>query len=279
MRKSFLKDIKKENDKYLALSTMCREKIEDIIEWIAYHKAVGVDHFFLYNNDTETPNLYNYLPKNLHPIVTIVNWFHNMDGRQILSQKHCIKYNQNFRWIGFLDIDEYIVPLDNLNIANILRSYEQYDGVCLHWLLFGANGFETRQKSTIQSYTQSCPNHGANEHIKSIINPKKYSGYHYDPHFITTNNSVNVMKEKVIDAFGNTRITGRKPILHEIMRINHYYTKSLEDFSYKQHRKGGNLVNRVYSDKHFASMQKENIYNDDIIKVFNKIQDNDRNKI
>jgi hypothetical protein len=277
MRESFVINTKKEKDKYLALHAMCKEKTEDIIEWINYHKTIGVEHFILYNNNSNEHHLYDSLPKNLHSITTIVNWFYDMDGRQILAQKHCIKHNQNFRWIGFLDIDEYIVPLQESNIANILKSYEEYDGLCLHWLLFGSNGLLTRQNSTIYSYTQSCPNHGANEHIKSIINPKKYTGYHYDPHFITTSNSVNVNKEKVTDAFGSTRQNNRKPILDKVMRINHYYTKSLEDFSYKRDRKGGNLVNRIYSDKHFDSIQKENVYNDDIIKVYSKMKNYDRN--
>ena len=80
MRKSSVTLAKKENDKYLALSTMCRERVEDIVEWITYHKAVGVQHFFLYNNDNSIPNLYNYLPKDLHSIITIVNWFYQING-------------------------------------------------------------------------------------------------------------------------------------------------------------------------------------------------------
>lgn len=264
------------NKNYIAVSAMCKEKIEDIIEWIEYHKAIGVQYFFLYNNDPYT-DIYNSLNKELQSVVSVVDWFLDMDGRQVLAQQHCIAHNKSFRWIAFIDIDEYIVPIRHNNIQNILQEYETYGGLCLHWLLFGSNNLAKKPQSIVYSYTQSCPSHGANEHIKSIVNPKKYTGKHSDPHFIPTyDGNVNVKKEKVADAFGSIRNTDKMPI-HDIMRINHYYTKSIEDFQYKKMRAGGNKVNREYTQHHFDTLQSENIYNADIINIYNGIKNGNTN--
>jgi len=261
------------HQKYIALSCICKENIDDIIEWIIYHRDIGVDAFILYNNDPEM-HLYDLLPKELQSICVVKDWFLEKNGRQILAQKDCIKHYNQFRWIGFLDIDEYIVLLNNsTDIKQYLKNYEEYGGIGLHWLMFGSNNLMIKQSSTIYSYTQSCPSHGANIHIKSIINPKEYTGSHSDPHFIgTKNGNVNVNKEIIYDAFGNIRGTNKKPIIDINMRINHYYTKSLEDFNAKKNRGGGNMVDRIYTDTHFSSVQNENIYNDDIIRLYNRIK-------
>lgn len=263
----------KNNSKYIALSAICKENIKDIIEWIEYHTAIGIDYFILYNNDS-TQDIKTNLPKNLQNICDVIDWFYDSNGRQVASQKHCINNYRHFKWIGFLDIDEYIVLLNTeSNIKSYMKEYEKFDGLCLHWLFFGSNGHTTKQNSTIYAYTQSCPSYGANEHIKSIINPKKYNSLkHFDPHYIPTDNSVNVLKERVVDAFGSTRQNKKAPIINQIMRINHYYTKSVEDFMIKRARGGGNKVKRIYNNHHFESVQKENVFNDDIIQLYNKIK-------
>lgn len=263
---------------YIALSTMCKENLSDIIEWIKYHSAIGVDHFIVYNNDN-TNNLKELLPDDIKSISTIIEWYSQdnsltysyFDQKQISSQIHSIKHYSDFRWIGFIDIDEFIVLLDHskLNIKEYLVDYEDYDGLCLHWLMFGSNNLATKQESTIYSYTQSCPNNAANQHIKSIINPKAYIPEHTNPHFMRTKRgSVNVHKNPVTNAFGD----GSIPIIDKIMRINHYYTKSLEDFEFKKNRYGYSEKNKRYTDSHFNSLQTENIYNDDIIRLYNRIK-------
>jgi hypothetical protein len=263
----------KDNLDYIALSSMCKENIDDIIEWLEYHKAIGIDKFILYNNDSNQ-DLANLLPQHLKDTCLVIDWFYDFDGRQIVAQQHCIKKFSNFKWIGFIDIDEYIVLLDeDINIKSYIKDYEAFGGICLHWLLFGSNGHTNRQTSTIYSYTQSCPNHGANEHIKSIIDPKQYIGKHNDPHWLPTKNgNVNTKKEKVSDAFGSIRAEHKAPLIDYRMRINHYYTKSYEDFSNKKLRKGGNKVNREYKDSHFDNHQRENVYNNYIVVLYDKIK-------
>lgn len=266
------------HEKYIALSCICKENLQDIVEWIEYHKAIGVDYFILYNNDNMN-DLKKLLPEYLKNVTSVVEWYPNdislsyndFDKRQISSQIHCIKNYSDFRWIGFLDIDEFIVLLDihRLNIKEYLTDYENYDGVCLHWLMFGSNNLITKQESTIYSYTQSCPNNAANQHIKSIINPKAYIPEHTNPHFMCTKRgSVNVYKNPVTSAFGD----GEKPIIDHLMRINHYYTKSLEDFQFKKNRYGHSENNKRYTESHFDSLQNENVYNNDIIILYDKIK-------
>lgn len=197
----------------------------------------------------------------------MVDWFYENNNRLTLSQESCIKNYSFYRWIAFLDMDEYIVLLEQkTNIKDYLVEYEEFDGICLNWLVFGANNHLDKQKSTIYSYTQSCPTHTWNEHVKSIINPSNYLN-HVNSHYMTTSNgSVNVFKEKVC----GPRV---KPyIIFDKMRINHYYCRSREDFFEKVARGGSNYPSQKYLDEHFNTLQTENVFNDDIIKLYDKIK-------
>lgn len=250
---------------YVAMSAICRDRLEYIEEWLDYHLSIGIQKIILYDNLNKTPltvSLEKYIQQGK---LDVVDWNHDtLNGKQIRAQNDCIKNYQSFRWIGFLDIDEFIVLLEESpDIKTYLKEYEKYDGIGLHWLIFGSNGHKTRQKSILKSYTQSCPNSYINRHIKSFINPKNCIIRNFrDPHFIPTkNNTVNVRHEMVYNAFG----TG-KAIIDYKMRINHYYTRSWEDFFIdKKKRGGGSVTDRVYNDKCYATAHTENVFNDEIL--------------
>ena len=52
------------------------------------------------------------------------------------------RYGRFHRFLGFIDIDEFIVTLDPQlsNINDLLRPYEPYAGVILYWRLLGSSG-------------------------------------------------------------------------------------------------------------------------------------------
>lgn len=253
---------------YVAMSAMCKDRIEYILEWIDYHYMIGVQHFILYDNNTY--DLKNYLQQYIdNNIVTIIKWTDNKTGRQIRAQNEAIRAFGTFRWIGFLDIDEFVVLLnDEMDIKSYLQKYEDYDALGLHWMMFGSNGHKVRQDSVLKSYTSSFPQSKTNCHIKSFINPKAKNITQMckgRPHSFCTDLAVNVLYEKSTGAFGACG-NGGHAVLYKHMRINHYYTRSLEDFKEKIARGGGNLAERKYTMNHF------NAYNDTKKGVFdNKI--------
>ena len=256
---------------YVAMSAMCRDRIEYIEEWLDYHLSIGVQKIILYDNLNEIPlsvSLEKYIKSRK---VDVIDWNRDtLNYKQIRAQNHCVTNYQQFRWIGFLDIDEFVVLLEeSTDIKTYLKEYDEHDALGLHWLLFGSNSHKARQKSVLNSYTQSCPNSTVNRHIKSFVNPRNciISDYR-DPHFIPTKKyTVNVRHERVYNAFG----TGNAVIDYK-MRINHYYTRSEEDyFIDKKNRGGGVIVNRVYNKIHFNDSNRENVFNDDILKTINRI--------
>jgi len=273
--KEFLEKKKTKNNS-VAISAICKNEEEYIKEWLEYHSSIGVDYFILYDNNSRI-SLKKILSE--YSNVEVIDWLDNASGTQIRSQIDCVNNYSHFRWIGFLDIDEYIVLLnDSVKIKDYLTEFIEYDGLCLYWLAFGSNKHKTKQTSTISSYTQSCPNlNKFNKHIKCFINPKRYdhSAKHWTSHYLPTlNGNIDVTHTNVKKYWTNflafqkyIKNSSIKTTINEKIRINHYYTRSVEDFHHKMLRGGGVNVKKVYNKNNYKSVNKENVFNDDIIQT------------
>ena len=78
-------------------------------EWIEYHQMMGVEHFYLFdNNSTDDfwPVLLPYIEKG---VVTYIP-FHYYKP-QLHAFHYCIhKFGKYNTWMSFTDIDEFLFP-------------------------------------------------------------------------------------------------------------------------------------------------------------------------
>ena len=197
----------------------------DIIEWIEYHKLIGVDRFYLYDNDSDYDER-----RLLQPYIdsgTVI--YHQVKGRCMqmpVYRDAAMRYKNDTKWLAFLDLDEYICPIDKNNIKEIIKNYEQYPAIVVNWLLFDSNGLVNRpNKFVIEAYTR-CQK---NKHIKTICKPKKISMMPSPHYFIYKNHRLAVDENynTVLPNYISQKYNGDK------IRINHYHTKSLNDWQRK----------------------------------------------
>jgi hypothetical protein len=275
--KEFSEKTSQPNDNYIAISTLCKDDLGYISEWVDYHLSLGIDKIILYDNQPHRPILKEYFDEYIQQSKVIVHhWPSQKKGRQSKSQIHSMKRYRAFRWIGLIDTDEFVVLLDgNTDIKQTFKEYEAYDAVGLSWLIFGSNNHKHKQKSILYSYTQCCPNSKINCHIKSFINPKKFISSASVHGAITKSGTVNVNKEILISVYGQTinNPDKKRYIIDKKMRLNHYYTRSLEDWQDKIKRGGGEKADRVYGKNEYATAHTESVFNDDIIKLYSRIKE------
>ena len=85
-------------------------------EWIEWHKIIGIDHFYLYNNNSDDNYMDVLKPYIDEGTVDLIDWPY--DQAQMKAYADCIKNRSNeASWIGFIDLDEFIVPIQYNNIA------------------------------------------------------------------------------------------------------------------------------------------------------------------
>jgi hypothetical protein len=214
----------------LAVCAVFKDEAPALLEWIAYHRIVGVDHFFLYDNESTDDGASRLLDSRLRDYVTVIPIASR--PAQIRAYRHFIDaYSCNWDWVAFIDLDEFIHPIDVDSIKDLLPRYESYSGVLLHWLMFGPNGHEVRPDGlVIENYVTRLPEEDiVNRHVKSLVKTS---------HLIEPGIHVFTMKGPMCNVRGET--APMEPIqdrtCHDFMFINHYYTKSREDWDAKMRR-------------------------------------------
>jgi len=162
--------------------------------------------------------------------------------------------------MAFLDTDEYIVVKDkSLKIPDVLRRYEEYGGLVLFWRQFGSSGHVSRPSGGVLANYNRCVN---NYQVKSIANLQYTTGSGSNPHSMRYKRgyfSVDTARHRCVGPTINATVCNRAksdPIpahLFEVMYINHYFTKSLEEFKAKIER--GTISGAKYTLKTFNDLR------------------------
>ncbi|MBP3256318.1 MAG: glycosyltransferase family 92 protein [Clostridia bacterium] len=243
----------------LAFAAIVKNESPYIDEWISFHKSVGVEKFYIYDNES-TDDLKNVLQPYIDEGLIEYTYFPGK-AVQILAYKDAVKkHKEEVKYLGFIDIDEFVVPVNNPSILNMLNEIMPLDsnaaGVAINWKIYGSSGFMEKQDGLIiENYRyRADDNFENNKYIKTICNPRLIEDIKnvYSPIYI--NNMYN------IDESGN-KVTGKTnskcPCLK--LRINHYFTKSMEEYIIKMNKgKADSLDKRTLDD--FNSNNKNDIY-------------------
>jgi len=159
----------------------------------------------------------------------------------MVSYEYCLRnYGQYNNFLAFIDVDEFIV-LSNTSssIPSILKIYEEYGGLVINWMIFGSSGFIKRPPNGVSEY-QYCATSCT---VKSIIQPRHVLEVSGNPHWFVYRNKYAVNENYIIVNESCSHESYQK------IFINHYTTKSLQDFQNKIKRgKYSNSLARGHSE-------------------------------
>lgn len=151
---------KKDNRKCKYLISVCaifKNEAEFLIEWLEYHLMLGVDHFYLYNNNS-TDNFNEILEKYINDgVVTLIDWPY-IPG-QLSAYKHWHEnYHDESNWVTFIDIDEFICPKYKRSFKEWISDYKKYPVIVMYWQFFCTSGKleHDYSKPVIEQYFTCC---------------------------------------------------------------------------------------------------------------------------
>lgn len=236
----------------LAICAIFKNESPFMREWITYHMLLGVDHFFLYDNESEDRGGSEL--GTLKDRVTITKW-HLRPGQEKAYQHFVDQRHSQFEWVAFIDLDEFLYPVDGNSLPESLARYHEYSLVLLNWQMFGPNGdsgvHETRPSGlVIENYTRRLPwnrepageegpfgGGGIHWYPKCIARLRDITGFEGAPHSLKTSGmTCNALLQPPITQ-GTRR--GYPPACSEVLYINHYYTRSREDWNNKLASRAG----------------------------------------
>ena len=106
-----------------------KDGAEDLLEWIEFHRLVGVERFFLYDNgSTETAHLDVLAPYVESGIVVRHPWPGR--ARQHAAFSECLtRHRDDAAWIAFIDVDEFLFSPSGRPVPEVLPGdLRKYNG-------------------------------------------------------------------------------------------------------------------------------------------------------
>lgn len=154
-----LMPLSEEKRKYkLVFCSIFKNEAQFFKEWILYHNMLGVEQFYLYNNNSTDDYQSVLEPFIKDGLVTLIDW-PQIPG-QIAAYKHWYEhFRKDAEWCSFIDLDEFICPKYDYTIIDWLDKYKKYPALKIDWVMFGSSGKmkHDKEKFVIEQYT-SCWN-------------------------------------------------------------------------------------------------------------------------
>jgi len=251
----FMEEPRKNKYKYfLSVATQFQQEGRFLKEWIEYHKLVGVDHFYLYNNNSTDDYLEVLAPYIESGLVDLIDWpsdpTRSWAGVQHTGVNHAIYHSQDeTRWLAIMDVDEFLVPLQHYTLVEFLKEHENYGQVVVMWRYFGTSGVEKIPEDRLMIETLTMREKfvpGNVNDVKSIVKPKavSYGEVHESK-----------LKDGFQTKYYNDGLEESPPII-----MHHYWTRDYDFLMDIKHERQQRLKKRAWTDEEIH--QFKTVYND-----------------
>ena len=246
-------------DKRVAICAIGRRENLYAREWVEHYQRLGVSKIFIYDNwfDGETPladTLKDFVASGFVEITDL----HNRMDMQIRAYNHCYKHHGNeYGWIGFLDFDEFLRWHSRKKIETMFAAYDHADCVLINWKIMNDGGLThyddrpLKQRFQEPMWPLDKPvkyDFPENNHVKCFVRGCMGAIRFDNPHFpATPMTCVNAKGEP-------TKQCPFSPFDHSIMRIDHYWTKTAEEWRNVKLSRGF-ATGREYDRKFFEKQE------------------------
>ena len=128
---------------HISLCIMFKDEAPYLREWIEYHRMIGVDHFYMYDNNSSDGFEEVLAPYQEEGLITLIPW--PRQHAQVDGYEDCIRqFQDESDWIGFIDVDEFLVPIEEESLAPVLDRFCHCPAVLVYWRFFGSGGMLQR---------------------------------------------------------------------------------------------------------------------------------------
>jgi hypothetical protein len=205
---------------YLSVCAIYRDEARNLAEWIEFHRLVGVERFFLYDNRSSDEHAEVLAPYVDDGTAVVHDW--PLYPGQVEAYNRCLEeHRRDSRWIAFLDVDEFLFSPTGLPLPEVLAGYEDFPGVGVNWMMFGTSGNkEVPPGLVIESHLLRGREPWS--FVKHIVDPARtlrcitVHAFSYDFRTAVDENQIPITVKT-----GRTQFTSTSRL-----RLNHYYLKS-----------------------------------------------------
>ena len=219
----------------VAICVIARMEHDYIFEFVEHYIGLGVKKIFIYDNGRgDEP-----VPQITRAQVEVINWRDREAGQNAAYNDCYQKHGYDYGWIGFLDADEFVRLSDrHKDIATYLKDVGGHaDVVLLNWRIMTDNGLIHKDERPVQQrFTQPMlpldkrvkfTDIPENDHVKAFvrggIERLKFADTPHCPTKPADMIAVNSNGERA-------KLSAFTPFQHRYAWIDHYHTKTAEEF-------------------------------------------------
>jgi hypothetical protein len=224
-----------------------------ILEWIAYHRSIGVDKFLIYTNDCSDGT--NEILAQLDAMGLVEHRI-NTDWRGKSPQQHALNQSlhepavQDAKWVLHIDIDEFVnIKCGDGTLAALFQAVPEATHIAMTWRLFGHGGVtDYRDQLVCEQFHHCAPAYCPKPHsawgIKTIgrnIAAYEKLGCHR-PNRLRSSAQQQI---RWVNGSGNDVThdlaergwrSNRSTVGYDLVQLNHYALRSAESFLVKRER-------------------------------------------
>jgi hypothetical protein len=225
----------------VTLGAIAKNEGRYLPEWVAYHLAIGFDRIVVYSNDTEDNQneLLEAIAKN-DPRVAWGNW-PSIPGVSAQNSAYSdLLTSCATSWLAFLDLDEFVVPLEDAGIHEWLATIpEDVSTVHVNWRGFGSGGVSAPDYDLVtRTFEMAAPLQWSNHcHFKSF--GRVALAEEANVHNIVARDGRRTLSD--FGAFETINNGTSDRVAYHRIRINHYQCKTFPEFQARM-RKGSVAV-------------------------------------
>lgn len=210
------------------LSAMIRVKDEArfLPEWLAHHLNVGVEHIYVYDNNSSDDIERVIIPFIERGLVTYVPW-PTVPASPSSNNHFLTEFGPSSEWVAFFDADEVLSETTPGALLETLGAAGRAPAIAVNWRYYGSSGHEVVPPGLVTA-TFTRADAAPNQHVKVIARPAMVRRYRNSHNFY-------YRRGRVARTPAGRRVHGSfvTPDLPPRLVLNHYVYRSREDYERK----------------------------------------------
>ena len=221
-------------------------------EWISFHKRQGVNKFILFDNDSTDGTreiLESYITSGTVIYESINGQARQMDAYNIALKK----YGKYFRYFAVIDCDEFLFSTDSMPLIDLLDKFfsskKGIGGLAVNWMCYGSGGhIEKPDGGVLENFLYRAEtNFEKNRLTKTICAPEAVLAF-VNAHYAVYRRGYKAYNELGEEVEGPLTASPS----HRHIRINHYFTKSRNEYIEKMERGKADGYDKRQMDDFYA---------------------------
>lgn len=269
----------------LAITAPVRGEATYLLEWIAYHRVLGVQRFLLADNGGSDGTSVLLAKLERAGLILRFDWRDRRDFQLVFYRQALEAARDVVDGMFLIDVDEFLRPGAEWfaegkqqttvapsgpavsTIAQAWLSDPSIGAVALNWAIYGSSGrADLGDGLVIERFSRRAPqDFSVNRHAKAFVRAASCEGPTDNPHAVALRSGryVNSRGEEVVwDTSVGFKAGITTSVVWDVLRVDHFVVKSSGEFAIKRERR--NSLRPEHEWEHYFELHDRNDVEDPV---------------